>query len=455
MRPIVVGLFLAALAAAFTPIAAFAATPPPAAKPPVVAPEARTKGMAAAPALISSIPLDCQLADARFIGTSADPATKTPNNLYELACTGSEGFIVVAYAAPKPLPGVYTCLEIAGQPQSGLKCLLPGNANAAQGLAPLTAKYQPDCALKDARAVGQTTDRTTTEFEISCQDGRGFIVDTSFPMTIAKKATFVPCLAYTGDQANRCQLTDATAQAAWLGGMVSKMGKPCDVKDHRFIGASDTGSVFYEVACNDGKGYVIQVDSKGAVQPGIDCAIADNIGGGCQLTNARQAQSAQNDLYTKAAKASGFNCTVSKYSPFDVNVPGHDVVELACSNRPDGGVGIFPADVTQPGVVYDCIHAPLAGYRCSFTDPNAAVASLTADLAKLGKSDCVASAQRFMADTQDNKGFVEVACADGNPGFVVEYSTTPTVTPTEATACAFAKGVLEGCTMPQNKPKPH
>jgi hypothetical protein len=453
MRPILIGLIVAIMGAMAAPAAAVAAAAAaaPAAKPQTVDPEARKKGMAAVPAILQANNVPCQLADARLIGTSQDPKTKAANSLYEVACTNSEGFVLVVFAGPQPPTGIYTCLEIANQPTSGLKCILPGNANPAAGLAPLLAKDKPSCQLKDARAIGQTTDRTTTEFEIACQDGSDYVADTSFPVSADKPATFNPCVAYAATP-GKCTLTDPGSQAAWLKGMAAKMGKPCDVKDQRFVGVSQEGATFFELACNDGKGYMLEVDNKGGVQPAIDCAIADNIAGGCTLTNAHQAQTAQASLYARLAHTAGYQCDVSKYFPFDVSMPGHEVVELACSNRPDGAIGIFPADSSKPSQILDCAHSELVGYRCTFTKASDAYPRLTDDLKKLGKASCVVSGERIAGTTKDSVGYIEVACADGNPGYLVAYA-LPAMTPKEATACSFAKDLGGGCQMPENNKK--
>ena len=115
-------------------------------------------------------------------------------------------------------------------------------------------------------------------------------------------------------------------------------------------------------------------------------------------------------------------------------------------------MAIFPANPSSPSQIYDCAHSELAGYRCSFSDPNASMASLTADLKKLGKTTCVVSSARFVGVTTDKTGYVEVGCADGNPGFMIEYATTP-VAPKSADGCAFARDILGGCKLPGNSKK--
>ena len=451
MRPIVIGLLLAAMAAIAAPTIALASTP---AAP--IDPAAKQKGMAAAPAIISGNGMDCQLADARFIGTSTDPKTKVASNFYELACKDNEGFIVgvpgpskTPPGAPAPTAQIYTCLEVAAQPGAGIACILPENANPKAGLQALVAKDRPDCAYKDVRAIGQASDHSETVFEVACQDGAGYVIDTSWPVSASKPAKFVPCVVEL-EGSTKCTLTDEAADATYFNGMVGKIGKPCTATGHRVVGGTADGDFYFEVACKEGKGYIFPLKANGAVGDGIDCAVADNVGGGCTLTNARQAQTEQADLYSKLAHKAGFACDVAKYSPFEVNMPGHEVVELSCSNRPDGAVAIFPASSSEAATIYDCAHSELAGFRCSFSKPEASYSTLTADLNKVGKSSCTVSGSRIVGETAEGQGFIEVACSDGAPGFVITYNLKPTIAPTQAVGCALAKGIAGGCQMPEN-----
>lgn len=444
MRAIVIGLIAAVMAAVVFPATALAAS----AKAPQVDAQARSKGMAAAPGVIKSTGIDCDLADARLLGTSTDAKTKVSSNYYELACKNAEGYIVGVPTKAGPPPQIYTCLEVAATPKSGVACILPGNADPKQGLAALVAKDAPGCQLTAARGIGHTVDGAVTEFEVACAGGAGYIVDASFPLSISKPARFNPCVAYSPP---KCTLTDAAASDAYFNSLISKMGKPCQLKDKRYVGVAADGSEFYEVACQNGKGYMLQVAANGQVSPGIDCAVAENIAGGCTLTNSREAQTEQAGLYTTLAQKAGFACNVSKYGPIDANVPGHEVVELACSNRPDGAIAIFPADASQPGRIYDCAHSELAGYRCGFTQPSAAFPRLTNDLKALGKTSCVVSGERVVGTSEaTHLGYLEVACADGNPGYIISYN-LPQMTPKEALTCSFAKGINGGCQMPENQ----
>jgi hypothetical protein len=444
MRRLIIGLFAALIAATILPAAAFAAAAAPA-KPAPIDPQAKAKGMAAAPGLITSVGLDCQLADARLIGTSTDPKTKVSQNYYEIACTNAEGFVI---ATPvKAGTGdtlAYTCLEVAAA--KGATCILPANADPKAGIAALVAQHQPGCQMTAARGLGHNA--TVTVLEVACQGGAGYIVDGSYPLSASKPATFNPCAGITPGMSIQCTLTDAATTNAYVASLVAKMGKPCDMKDHRYVGADAKGIAYFEVACQDGKGYMMEVNLTGAVAP-IDCVVADNIGGGCTLTNSRAAETEQLGLYSKLAHNAGFACDVSKYGPIPVSLPGREVVELACSNRPDGAIAIFPASSSEKSQIDNCAVSELAGYRCSFSKPEAAYPLLTNDLKALGKTSCVVSGERLVGTTPDKLGYIEVACADGDPGYIVSYA-LPSMTPKDATTCSFAKDLAGGCQMPAN-----
>lgn len=447
MRPIGVALALAFLAATLLPAAALAAAKP---APSAITKEQRQKGMDAAPGLITAAGLDCKLADARFIGQSTDPKTKVSTTLYELACDGNEGVIVQQSVGAAP--AVFTCAEAAapqpdGKP-SALMCVLPGNADPNAGLKLYIAKSGLACAPDKVRPIGHNA--TITAFELACQGGQGFILQISTPPRLDKPVTMVPCLALPPEDNIQCTLTDKATQMAFVDRLMAQSGKPCAIKDRRFIGTSpSTGESYYEIACQDGKGYVVQTAASGAYKTTLDCAAAEGIGGGCTLTNARAAETQQASLYSQLSRKAGFNCDVSKYAPLPANVPGKEVVELVCANRPDGAIATFAVGAGGTSQVYDCAHSELLGFRCTFTKPSAAYPNLTAELKSLGKSTCAVSNSRVVGLTADKHGYVEVACADGLPGFMIQYALTPFAAKT-VLPCSQASGVAGGCKLPGN-----
>jgi hypothetical protein len=449
MRPIIIGLFVAVMAAALTPAAvAFAASAPVKVAPPVD-PDKRARGKSNAPAVIAAAGLDCTLADAQQMGVSTDPKTKVESTFYELACKGNEGFVIAMHkpvgAAPATAPDIYTCLEVASSPAA---CILPGNLDPKSGLAPIVSKVDAACVLANAKGVGHATDGSKTVFEVACQDGSGFMLETSFPVSPAKPAKLIPCYIYNQTSNVKCSLTDDASASTYVDRLTTQAVKDCVTKDRRFMGASAAGEFYYEVACQNGQGYIIGQGQDLSITKTISCEDTDQ----CTLTDVRAHKSEQAGLYTKLAQAGGFDCTVAEYAPFTANLPGHEVVELSCSNRPDGAVAIFAASTSEKPVFYDCAHSELEGYRCGITKPEAALAAMTADLKSLGKNSCTVSASRFLGLTTDGHGYVEVACADGLPGYTVEYTVKP-LAPSQAFPCTGAPPVNGTCQLPGNSKK--
>lgn len=439
MRPIGIGLAAALVIAALTPAIVNSAPK----KGPDVTEAARKQGMAEAPAIAQAVGISCQVTDARFVGKSEDKKAKTSTSFYEIDCDQGVGFILQAPSNAKP--GAFTCVE-ANTPQpdgkpSALPCMLPGNADPKADLAPLLAKAGVTCTPEAARGIGQSA--TNTYLEVACQGGVGYVLQTSAPAVVTGAASATDCLLYDSSESNiKCTLKDKASRLAVIDAYVASANVGCTVKDRRFVGMSSSGSGYYEAACTDGKGYIFKVD-KAQVSQTYPCEKAQSLLGGCTLTDAREAETAQAGLYTKLSKNAGFDCQVSKYAPFP-SPAGKDVVEMACSNRADGAVGVF-AGPSEKSVVYDCGRAILAGYRCSFTKPADSMGAFTADLKKLGKDSCVVSANRVVGKTAKGTTYVEVACADGLKGYVLEYTTEP-LNAIGVVGCAFTKD----CKLPGN-----
>ena len=437
MRPIGWGLAAVLFAAALAPVAVFSAP-----KRDAVSESSRKQGMAEAPAVVQGMGLGCQVSDARFIGQAPDPKTKAKTSYYEVACGQGMGYVLAAPAGGTP--SAFSCLEIAPpageKPKEGaLSCELSANADPKAGLGPLLAKAGVACVPEKARGIGQT--KTNTLLEVACQGGEGYILIASAPLDPAKEVQAQNCLNFDEGEGNvKCTLSTKAARLAILDRYAAGAPNACAIKDRRFVGTTKDGSDYYEVACQDGKGYLYKVTS-GKLAQAYGCAQAQNLLGGCTLTDARQATAEQSALYTKMARTAGSNCDVDHYALFPMQ-GDKEVVELVCKSG-DGAIGIFPA--TGKGQVVDCGRALAVGYKCSLTK-GSAFAPLTEDLRKFNQKTCEVSDSRVMGKTAKGTVLVEVACADHFKGYVIEYATTPSVTAVGAVGCAFAGG----CKLPGN-----
>jgi hypothetical protein len=439
MRPNILGLAVALLVAAMAPAAVISAPK----EAPKVTDAQRKQGMAEAPAVVQAAGLPCQVSDARFVGkVSEDKKKGTPaQSFYEVACApGTMGYVVQAsVGAPAT---AFSCVEANTSPDPAkppsLPCILPGNSDPKAALAPLLAKAGAQCAPTGARGIGQT--KTQTFMEVACQEGSGYIVIASTPFDGAKGLQAQNCLNFDDSNGNiKCVLTEKAARLGVVDRLATAAKNNCAVKDRRFVGTSKEGADFYEASCQDGKGYIFKANGA-ALAEAWDCGHASNVLGGCQLTDSRQAATDQAALYTRLAKSSGSNCAVTKYADFPQR-DANEVVELVC-NDGSSVIGIFPA--TGKGQVLDCGHALVAGYKCSLGKSD--YAPLTADLLKFNLKSCTVSNARPAAKTTKGTILVEVACADGLPGYMVEYNPNP-VTALGATGCRFAGN----CQLPGNK----
>jgi hypothetical protein len=445
MRPMRLGLLAALIAMVMAP-AAFAqrlpngGAPP---KPAAVSADLRKQGMADAPALVTAANLNCQVSDARMIG-KVPPDKKTGSlgsSLYEVACGQGMGYLIQT-SGTGGAPSAFSCVEANNPADPATKpanpCVLPGNADPLSTLGPLLTKAKVSCTPDKVRGIGQT--KTATLIEVSCPGGSGYIITGSAPLDASKDASAVNCLAYDAAEGNvKCILNPPAARLAVVDHYAQLANNGCTVKDKRFVGLFKDGTEGYEVSCADGKGYIYQIDSKGAVAATLDCA---KVGGStCTLTDSRAASAEQAGLYSKLAKNAGSSCVVSKYAVFPA-AGDKEVVEMVCGDG-NGAIGMFPA--TGKGVVLDCGHALLAGYKCTLGKVD--YSGLTADLRKFDKKECTVSSTGQPLKAPDGSIRLEVACSDGLPGYMIQFSDPSTAK--EAVACSFAGN----CTLPTNKKK--
>jgi hypothetical protein len=430
-----------ALAAAALAVALFAAAPSFAATP--VTPADRAAGMAAAPALIAAAHLPCTLVDARTAGngTTGDNVKAT---FYEVACKDSLGYVLIK-KDKVDVPQAFDCLILSTPGPDGktsnLACQLPANLKPALGLQGPLTQLGRSCAVANGRYLGSTPDQHNL-YEVACQDGTGLVLD----MPSGGPAIASNCLNYTSGTV-KCVLTTPAQEMAAVDSLAAASGK-CAVANKRYVLGAEDGSDYFEIACTDGKGYMLHADKSGKLVEAISCAEAAQIGDGCTLTDARQAETQQNAVYSDLARKAGFDCQVSKYALFPNSDASKDIVELACANRPDGGVGVFP--VHGAPFVYDCLRSQDEGFKCSFTPVEAVYPLLTNQLRAKGRTSCTVSGARPFAKTDDGSDFVEVACSDGNPGWVMVYP-SQTRAPSELRSCGEVANTAGGCQLPTNR----
>ena len=412
-------------------------------------------GMAEAPAAVQAANLACTVQDAYLINTIEDKKAKTKTSFYEVACGEGLGYLVQNGSDGKA--AAFDCLSINGQAaddeaagkKGSITCILPGNADAKMGLVPLIKAAGATCTPSNARAMGATP-AGDAYFEVSCAEGSGVVLQTSR----GKPPTTSPCAAFIGG-ATECKLTTPEQVNASIASMAAKSGKACTMSQFRYVGSTSSGSTYYEVACGSSPGFMMEANASGAFASAIDCAKAQSVAGGCTLTDTSQAEQAETATYTRLAKANAYPCEVAKYRFLGVDKASNsEVVELACSNRPDGAVALFPVDKgAGKAVILDCLQAGGLGASCALSQPSALYGKYTQAIAsKKANATCKVSGARWLAQTSAAKtDLIETACSDGLPGFVVEVDRSGQVA--SLMTCGEAQRAGAACSLPTNTAK--
>lgn len=435
---------MAALAMGAAPLAAHAADAP--AKRPDITKDQRERGMKEAPAVAKTAGITCDISEAYYVGQST--AKEGKQNVYEIACKEGLGYLLISQGSTVK---AYDCLAAATQPSQA--CRLQGNLNPYEGLKPLIAQTGAACTPKAARYVGSNA--TSTIYEVACQEGSGYLLQTSALGTAATTPTLEPCAAHLGQGgAMECTLTPKDQVMAYINSLVAKSGKQCTVSGVRYIGADKTsGDAFYEVGCGSAAGFVLDTDKTGGLKQAIGCAQAQAFGG-CTMTDTTKVATEEVATYTKLAKAGGYNCDVSKYRYIGSDSKKDEVVELACSNRADGTVAVFPADANGKAEFVDCVKAGQFGPNgaCKLSSPEPVYAKYSAALAAKGRSSCKVSGARFLGTTASGSDYIETACSDGNPGWVMELGAGDTNVKS-LLSCGQAASAGLPCQLPTNMKK--
>jgi hypothetical protein len=345
----------------------------------------------------------------------------------------------------KDLPvKVYDCIRLAGTASS---CRLPENLDGTKMMQSLISATGSTCTVNNERAIGGNK-AGDYYFEAGCAEGLGYLVET-FAVGSNKPPKTLACAQAVGTNLE-CKFTTkemiAKANTAVVEGLVAASGKACGVTGTREVGIDSSGNTYYEVACSSGAGFMMAAKA-GKFVRAIDCASASGMNGGCKMTDPTKTESVEAATYTHLAQGSGFNCQVVKYRYIGLK-DDSEVVELQCANRPDGRIALFPTSNKGPAKFYDCVASGALGATCKLSDVAAAYPHYTQDLATKGKTTCKVSGAHWLGATTDGTNYIETACSDGLPGWVILEGASGAVAQLET--CGQAKSAGVACSLPGN-----
>lgn len=231
-------------------------------------------------AVFATASTPCQVTDAKLLGVSAEQT-----KIYEAACDGGPGYIVVASTPPQ----LADCVVLHSQAENARAanpeappsqtCSLPANQDVMGVMKAYAVQAQVPCNVDEAKVRGQSNAGAVI-YEIGCVGVDGYWIEKN-----ASGWEKTECLQILSQNAT-CLLTTPAEQAAtvksWLAGSDAAA---CDVQQTRLMGQNANGR-FYEFTCAGADGYIIRVNDEKQVQQTYPCATAQQIGGGCKLTTA-------------------------------------------------------------------------------------------------------------------------------------------------------------------------
>src|SRR5277367_4132346 len=196
---------------------------------------------------------------------------------------------------------------------------------------PLLQSLQISCEVSDAKLVIAGTSRPksggkeveTRVYEVACRGAMGYLLETQGtdqPVAIsclsAEEARLAD-VAKGREPSFFCQLPDNRD----VNGMVASMiaadaGAPCEVRTLQLFGRSaSTRSDYTEVACTDGKGFLLRIAQPGSAtkNTAMSCGDAAKQGIKCKLTETAPAEVPVTEQTFKEALAkNGVSCNIGQ-----------------------------------------------------------------------------------------------------------------------------------------------
>lgn len=448
-----------AVTAGLALIASLAAAPAYAATTkPMTEAESIAAGMEAAPNIIATAKLNCEIANAKLLGPTETEVNgaKVSGKLYEIACKSGPGFIITAIS-PTQTQEPFSCVvaaKIREKAADSTVCTLPENLPVYKWLTPVVQPYLPGCEVTKARLIGSsTTGAPIDRYEVACAAGVGGLVDYA-RLGTDTPTEFKSCLVYDGS-ASACTFTTKAQIIESMKPIAAAGNANCVVTDVRFVGITkESDGYYYEFGCATPPGFIVLTKLDNSFVRNIPCASAAGLGG-CQFTDAGVAAADANSRMSAQLKEGGYPCTVKDYEVIGTQESTkRDYIEFTCPEQPFGLIGFIPQEGSTAALrVNDCFIDQVGRKSCTLTTPEVLLAQVD-KLIKVAKPDkgCDVSEIRYIgeSDSIDAGVIAEVACKNKR-GYIVIIAADRQSLIT-AIPCTIAKAHKEDqqCEIPGN-----
>jgi len=252
----------------------------------------------------------------------------------------------------------------------------------------LIKTLQLSCNVTDAQLVVAGTrkspsggkDVETRVYEVACGGSMGYLLETQG----SDKPLGISCLtaeeARASDVAKGkppgffCELPENKDIHAMVASMISAHASAaCEVRDLQLFGRSEsTQSDYTEVACKDGKGFLLRLPLPGSQAPMLvmSCAEAAKQAIKCKMTDAGPVETPVTmETFKSALAQNGVSCKIDQ-----IRMIGQEdnrkryVIEYRCADQPKGMVAFIPLQGnTNRYESMDCAAATARGVLCKFT----------------------------------------------------------------------------------------
>jgi hypothetical protein len=252
----------------------------------------------AAIALVKSMPLSCEVADAMKVAEGPDTVDgkQVQTHTYEAACSNGMGYFLISQDPAKPYG--FSCFasdatakaDVAAGRKPGAVCQLPANADLKAVAGKMLTASGFACKVKDYRWAGQNVANHIEFDEVACDNGQGYM------MVVALPGATIPVHVETCNASAKrglaCKLSDNGDVGPTLKSFRETLAKNkivCDATDQttRLLGHVAAKKVYVvEFACSQHpKGlvaYIPEENSTASLEL-VDCTTAAKRGAVCTL----------------------------------------------------------------------------------------------------------------------------------------------------------------------------
>lgn len=215
----------------------------------------------------------------------------------------------------------------------------------------------------------------------------------------------------------------------------------CRVAEATLRGLNAESQGVYEIACQNGPGYIIADTSP---PQAADCITisgrtAKSSAAGAPAGPVCELARNQNTLAVLSgyAQAAGVDCQIDDAAWIGESTTGNAIYEIGCANA--GGYWI--ERIAGRWTATDCVKVLAQNATCGFTTADERAATIRAWLAPSSASDCNVVDARYMGENPSG-AFYEAKCSTGE-GYVARLDQTRAVQ--QVYTCAEAANIGGGC----------